>query len=1143
MMAPQITNGSAARFKIEAISRQVVINAQGSAHVELDAERCAHVDFDVMRLCSDPCPDIEPRLEELVWRPPRPLWFQSLVFWLQSLVFGLKFRVFKRSAPGLPPVKPATPSFTPADLGWLTWYCPRFADSLSSEDRKTTLTVDISVPPDVPPGEYAFRVALVEGRKRTVARSQPVFIQVRSPFRIEAEPRRFTLIGNRKKDCRFTVSSTGETPLEGRAHLSAHRPETPRRLFSPPARDLDVAWLSIDGQAEQPFEKGETQTYQVKLVVPGKEPPGVYAFRLDMAEAENPDEKFAAGPVVTFTIPAFPWALVITLAVVVLLGVGVWVLRLPHIESAVSAPVRYESTATNTVSNTITAGEKISYTLRITNTAGLLGRWPASSRQVGALVDKLAGGATFIKEKGSSEDCTGYDTGTITCKLPGDKRIGQGESYSFPLIAQIPYTETKALAHTVSLGKTGVYTAPVTRQSRLVLTWLEKPETGKQDQELTYRLKVQNAGPSQSDPVGLRFEPGLRNTSFMSMTVLPPSSGCQASNLVECRWDPLAPGDSREIAIRIMPGPAVSGEITNTVALTGAVPPSPAAEQAKPNVTKLTVNPVHGLHAALSSEKTEAVTGTLNVLTYRIGVTNTMPFTATNLLVDFRKPEGITETVELKDIALVGGSKTKTRCWVSIEPSAQSESDKTSPQPANAAGQEHWVHCAIDELRQNEALTITVQTRPRKEDVYDSYVVVKSLGFSDLASVSTLITNKEEFALRLDGSQGLTVPLTDTARTKLANNFQAKVHFYYDGSAEGRLLGIGDTRTVTDTVLVPGWSIGVQSGILTLRVSADKDHQRYRRCILGASEADSAGWYTVTMNVDEKLQLAKSELQADDQKPRDCVDGPPPSKVVTPTVASIGYNQAPLTLMIGGADGSGRKNYRGAVVSVELDEVVADGKGGTPKIGQLGQWKFDKKLQARITDSSEYNQTFELPSGEWAWAPVQAPVLMPLHIQSDSTWKASYPIGGNWLSSGYQDGSWLYAWDIPWVPGWATVPDEATDFSKETRWIWAPQPYWQNACPATGTVFLRKAVELRGNPAEGKANAAVAVDDFFRLYTNEEFQGSCNSGNCYYQVNSHHLTNLHKGANVIAIVAENTGGPAGVWATIDVDFYETLTVR
>ena len=81
----------------------------------------------------------------------------------------------------------------------------------------------------------------------------------------------------------------------------------------------------------------DRRPYHVVVKVPARTPPGMYGFSVDVADTENPDERFLPGPVVRFYRPAFPWLLLVALVAVLLWDRGYWALSLPDYQAAITA--------------------------------------------------------------------------------------------------------------------------------------------------------------------------------------------------------------------------------------------------------------------------------------------------------------------------------------------------------------------------------------------------------------------------------------------------------------------------------------------------------------------------------------------------------------------------------------------------------------------------------------------------------------------------------------------------------------------------------------------------------------------------------------------------------------------------------------
>src|SRR5215831_17209374 len=136
-------------------------------------------------------------------------------------------------------------------------------------------------------------------------------------FAITAARETVTLDNQGRAEVSLTASNTGSKPIAGRAKLV-------------PLGSAKAAWLSLDGEQERNFAKGEAHQLTVRIAVPPGTPVGKYSFRLNIISVENPDDEFTEGPSVSFEVkeltlaapPArkFPWWIVAVAAVVVLGG-------------------------------------------------------------------------------------------------------------------------------------------------------------------------------------------------------------------------------------------------------------------------------------------------------------------------------------------------------------------------------------------------------------------------------------------------------------------------------------------------------------------------------------------------------------------------------------------------------------------------------------------------------------------------------------------------------------------------------------------------------------------------------------------------------------------------------------------------------
>jgi WD40 repeat protein len=143
-------------------------------------------------------------------------------------------------------------------------------------------------------------------------------------FAITAARETVALDNQGRAEVSFTASNTGPKPIAGRVKLVA-------------LGSAKAAWLSLEGEQERNFAKGEAHQLTVHIAVPPGTAVGKYSFRLNIISVENPDDEFTEGPSVSFEVkelapaapPArkFPWWIVAVAAVVVLgAGIITWLL-------------------------------------------------------------------------------------------------------------------------------------------------------------------------------------------------------------------------------------------------------------------------------------------------------------------------------------------------------------------------------------------------------------------------------------------------------------------------------------------------------------------------------------------------------------------------------------------------------------------------------------------------------------------------------------------------------------------------------------------------------------------------------------------------------------------------------------------------
>lgn len=140
-------------------------------------------------------------------------------------------------------------------------------------------------------------------------------------FSITSASEKLKLADNARGEITFTVSNRGNRAVRG-------------RLKVVPLESTKVAWLTIAGEVERDFPAGATHQVTVAVEVPRGASPGRQTFRIDVSAADNPDEDFAEGPVVSFEIEqsetppkAFPWwVLAVIAGALVVVGLSLFLI-------------------------------------------------------------------------------------------------------------------------------------------------------------------------------------------------------------------------------------------------------------------------------------------------------------------------------------------------------------------------------------------------------------------------------------------------------------------------------------------------------------------------------------------------------------------------------------------------------------------------------------------------------------------------------------------------------------------------------------------------------------------------------------------------------------------------------------------------
>jgi len=127
-------------------------------------------------------------------------------------------------------------------------------------------------------------------------------------------------------------------------------------------------------------------------------------------------------------------------------------------------------------------------------------------------------------------------------------------------------------------------------------------------------------------------------------------------------------------------------------------------------------------------------------------------------------------------------------------------------------------------------------------------------------------------------------------------------------------------------------------------------------------------------------------------------------------------------------------------------------------------------------------------------------------------------------------------WQAQWIGLDQTWPGQAT--WSQARWIWYPDGDPAQAAPTGAVVTFRRELFLASTDRVVRAHMRLTADDYFELFVNGQFVGR-NAGKPYsckvlqeYELNSF----LRPGTNLIAVLATNREGPAGLLGQLTLSF-------
>lgn len=227
----------------------------------------------------------------------------------------------------------------------------------------------------------------------------------------------------------------------------------------------------------------------------------------------------------------------------------------------------------------VTAGSNLTYTIAVTNSG-------ASAATGAALSDTLPANVTFVSETqntGPAASCSTPavgTTGTITCTWAS---LAAGANATFTVVVNVPGNATGSVTNTATVSSTTGDTDPANDSSTTTATIVASadvnitksgPSPIIQDQDVTYTIVVNNAGPSTAAnvtmtdnvPAGTTFV-SLGQSGAVSFTCSTPAVG--GTGAVSCSAASFPAGSTTTFTLVVHTGPTTT-TVTNTATVSSA---------------------------------------------------------------------------------------------------------------------------------------------------------------------------------------------------------------------------------------------------------------------------------------------------------------------------------------------------------------------------------------------------------------------------------------------------------------------------------------------------------------------------------------------------------------------------------------------
>ncbi len=297
----------------------------------------------------------------------------------------------------------------------------------------------------------------------------------------------------------------------------------------------------------------------------------------------------------------------------------------------------------STTANTVTAGERISYTLLVTN-AG-----PSVATNV-QLLDLIPAGTTVVTLTVSNPDFSG-----AFCSLGGTCYLGAVLTATIATVQVVlqvnpdftgtPLTNSASVAGDQQDPDTSnnfsSTSTPVNRRADLSVAKVGLPDPIIVGETLLYQIVVTNNGPSDAQAVVITDTLDA-NTHFSGATPGCTHDGSISGGLITCTVGTLAAGDQAAflLSVRVDPGLTTDTVLTNTVTVGSTTPDPVLANNDAIDTTQAQLGALVPIDLAIQKSATPATVTAGEAVTYTLVVTNNGDGMATNVQVIDALPLG-----------------------------------------------------------------------------------------------------------------------------------------------------------------------------------------------------------------------------------------------------------------------------------------------------------------------------------------------------------------------------------------------------------------------------------------------------------------------------------------------------------------------